>query len=278
MTKRNSVTADRPIESPGYELVMLTLSLFAIGALAARTIIRLRPETADILEYADLVVCGVFFVDFLWSLWRAPSRKRYLATWGWLDLLSSVPAVDVLRWGRFGRVLRILRVVRGLKASKLLALMILRRRAENVFLAASLVAAMLIVFASIAILHFESDPESNIRSAEDALWWAFATITTVGYGDRFPVTPEGRMVAAILMCGGVGLFGTFSGFLASWFLSTDNSGDAGLDSVRHELVALRDEVAKLRNIEATPPTPASVGDPSRLPTTLGERTVSTGAH
>lgn len=61
----------------------------------------------------------------------------------------------------------------------------------------------------------ETAPESNIKTAEDAIWWAFVTITTVGYGDRFPVTTEGRIIAALLMTAGVGLFGTFTGFIAS---------------------------------------------------------------
>jgi len=79
-------------------------------------------------------------------------------------------------------------------------------------LAGSLVALMLVTFCSIAILHFEdaASTETNIRSAEDAVWWAFATITTVGYGDKFPTTTEGRMVAVVLMSAGVALFGTFS--------------------------------------------------------------------
>ena len=62
-------------------------------------------------------------------------------------------------------------------------------------------------------------PEANIKGPEDAVWWAFVTMTTVGYGDRFPVTTEGRLAGALLMVAGVGLFGTFSGFIASWFLA-----------------------------------------------------------
>lgn len=121
----------------------------------------------------------------------------------------------VLESGRSGRVLR---VMRGLRATKLLAGLVVRRRAENTFLAASLVALLLVIFCSVAVLHFETNVDSNIRSPDDALWWAFATIATVGYGDRYPVTGEGRIVATILMAAGVGLFGTFSGFLAAWFL------------------------------------------------------------
>ena len=78
---------------------------------------------------------------------------------------------------------------------------------------------MMIVFSAIAILQVETDPTSNIKSAEDAIWWAITTITTVGYGDRYPVTTLGRIVSTILMITGIGLFGTFSGLVSSWLSS-----------------------------------------------------------
>jgi voltage-gated potassium channel len=78
----------------------------------------------------------------------------------------------------------------------------------------------LVVFSSIAMLTLERDiPGATITTAEDALWWAIATITTVGHGDCYPITGEGRAVASIMMTAGVGLFGTLSGVAASWFMS-----------------------------------------------------------
>ena len=59
---------------------------------------------------------------------------------------------------------------------------------------------------------------SNIKTAEDALWWSFVTVTTVGYGDLYPVTTAGRIIAAALMTVGVALFGTFTAYVASWFV------------------------------------------------------------
>ena len=231
--------------SVGYQLFMLILCLYALAALAFQTAVRLEPATRAILDYADYAVCGLFFLDFLISLWRAPNRWRYFITWGWLDLLSSVPTVDVVRWGRAARVVRVFRVLRGLRATKIAAGLVLQRRAENTILAASLVALLLIVFCSVAVLHFEVDPESNIKTAEDAIWWAFATITTVGYGDRYPVTSEGRFVAAILMTAGVGLFGTFSGFLAAWFIGSETAEEPNVGA---EISSLRAEIAALRKM------------------------------
>jgi voltage-gated potassium channel len=74
---------------------------------------------------------------------------------------------------------------------------------------------------SIAVLNFESAAdEGNIRTAADALWWAITTVTTVGYGDLYPVTIEGRLVAVVLMVTGVGTFATLAGALATWFMES----------------------------------------------------------
>ncbi len=226
--------------SPGYQIFMLVLCIYSLGILAFQASGPSDPSTRTILEYADVLVCVIFFGDFVFSLIRAENRWRYLRTWGWVDLLSSIPAVDVLRWGRAARILRVFRVLRGLRAAHLLVGLIMKRRAENAILAVTLIAVVLLTFCSIAILYFESGPDANIRTAEDALWWAFATITTVGYGDRFPTTTEGRMVAVLLMSAGVGLFGAFSGFLASWFVGEDDT------SKKNEIAALKEELVRLR--------------------------------
>jgi voltage-gated potassium channel len=220
---------------------MLVLCLFALAALGVETLTTVRPETRQVLEYADTAICLIFFADFCIQLARAPSRWGYLIRWGWIDLLSSIPMIDVLRVGRAARVLRILRVLRGLRSTKLLATFVLKRRAQDAFLAASLVTILLVVFSSIAILQFERVQGANILSAGDAVWWSVVTLTTVGYGDRYPVTGEGRILATLLMTAGVGLFGTFSGFVASWFLrSGEDQQETELQSVRAELVALRE--------------------------------------
>ncbi len=238
--------------SAGYHLFMLVLCLYALSALAVQTMIHFEPESQRIFDYADYVVCGLFLLDFLISIHQAENRWQYLFSWGWLDLLSSIPSLDIARWGRIARVVRIFRVLRGLRATRILTTLVVRRRVENTFLAASLVAILLVIFCSISVLHFETEPESNIKTAEDAIWWAFATITTVGYGDRYPITTEGRIIAGILMCAGVGLFGMFAGFLAAWFVgepaSKPDNGEYrdGIALLHEELKGLHKELNALR--------------------------------
>lgn len=226
--------------SHSYQLFMLGLCIYAIAALAVHALVPLDPSTVEILDTADVAVCALFLVDFCVSFAKAPDRWCYMYTWGWVDLLSSVPAVSALRWGRAARIARILRVLRGVRATKLLAGALLERRAQSVVLAALMISILLVVFASVAVLQFETGPDANIKDGYDAIWWAFVTITTVGYGDRYPVTAEGRIVAVMLMTAGVGLFGTFSGFVASWFL-TPKAGEE-----RSEIAELQGEIRQLR--------------------------------
>jgi voltage-gated potassium channel len=90
---------------------------------------------------------------------------------------------------------------------------------------------------------------SNIRTGGDAFWWAFVTITTVGYGDRFPVTPEGRIVGGMTMILGIGVFAVFTGYLAGAFLG-GRPGEPGRapdqTDTALQLAALRHEVGALR--------------------------------
>jgi len=204
----------------------------------------------------------MFLVDFLFTLVKAKNRTRYFITWGWLDLLSSIPAVNVLRWGRGARILRIFRVLRGIKATKILSEFILYRRAHSAFLAALLVSLLLIVFSASSVLQFESGPEANIRTPEDAVWWAVVTLTTVGYGDKYPLSTEGRLIAVLLMTAGVGLFGTFSGFVAAWFLEAPGRTSAELEELKYlraEIRELREMLEPTRAAEVPPDPEAPAG-------------------
>jgi voltage-gated potassium channel len=96
---------------------------------------------------------------------------------------------------------------------------VFQNRIKGTFTAAILITLLIVIFSSISILIVEKSPDSNITTAEDAIWWALVTVTTVGYGDKYPVTTEGRLIAVILMFTGVGLFGVFTGYISSLFVN-----------------------------------------------------------
>lgn len=238
------MTAPKPQSGP-YLLFTLALSLFALGMLAVDALFRLDPRTHDIIDWLDNGVCLLFFLDFLFTFWRADDKAGYFLRWGWLDLLSSIPMVNELRWGRLARVVRIFRILRGLRSAKLLAEWFTDRRRESALLSAAMAALMVLVFSAIAILQLETAPESNIRSAGDALWWSVTTLTTVGYGDLYPVTAAGRLLAAAVMVAGVGLFGALSGLVASLLLRpTESRQEADLTALQGEIQALRRQLAE----------------------------------
>ena len=234
-------------EAGPYQVFILLLCIGALMLLGVDVALKLDPGTHQILLYADTVLCAIFFFDFLHSLYKAPDRRSYMLRWGWVDLLSSIPSVGPLRAGRAARIVRVLRVLRGVRSARAIAQFVLARRAQSAALAVIFLALLLLVVSSIAILQFETAATSNITTADDAMWWAVTTMATVGYGDRYPVTAEGRLVAVTLMAGGVGIFGTFSGLVASWFLSPgEDNGEAERSEIRRLLVDLHAKVGASR--------------------------------
>ena len=200
-----------------FNILILVLSLYVLLSLLISTVFQLSGELTILLNYIDNVICIVFLIDFSIRFKNSENKLEFMK-WGWIDLVASIPSVDFLRAGRLLRLIRLLRVFRALKSTKLIYEHINRNKRQSALTSVALISFLMVVFSSIAILQFEKDINSNIKTAEDAIWWSYVTITTVGYGDKFPITTEGRIIGAILMTTGVGIFGTFTALVSSWFI------------------------------------------------------------
>jgi voltage-gated potassium channel len=229
------------------EIVTLILSVYVLIALLIQSLVPLPPDAVAALDWIDLLVCIVFLTDFFVRFAQAQSKLAFLK-WGWIDFVSSIPAVNVFRVGRVVRIIRVLRVLRAFRSAKNLLRYLLRYRKITSLAAVTTISLVVVIFAAIAVLQFETLPDSNIKTAGDAFWWAFVTVTTVGYGDKFPLSTEGRIVACILMAVGVGLFGTFTGFIASLFVEPELTQD----ETAHERVLreIRSLDAKISSLES----------------------------
>jgi voltage-gated potassium channel len=201
-----------------FQIVILVLSIVILGALGADAAFKLPKEISAILQLLDTLICVLLLFDFGIRFYQAESKLAFLK-WGWIDLLASIPNVPFLRVGRLVRILRIIRLLRAIRATHKITSLVLKNKLQTGVTSIVLTAFLLVMFCSIGILICEQqNPDANIKTAGDAIWWSVTTITTVGYGDKYPITTEGRIVAMILMVSGIGLFGILSGLAASFFL------------------------------------------------------------
>lgn len=195
---------------------LLVLAIVWLPVLIIPLVAHPSAAVADGLNAIDYMVWAVFVVEYLVKLYLAPSRRRFVRT-HLLDLVVIViPFLRPLRVVRVLRLLRLVRVATVLTRSLGRARSILTHKGLHFVL----LAVILIVFAGAAAeLAFEAhQPGSNIHDFGDAIWWAVVTVTTVGYGDRYPVGAAGRGVAVVLMLVGIGLVGAVTATVASYFV------------------------------------------------------------
>lgn len=234
--------ANLPVEEKigVFQIFLIALSVYVLVILAIEAVVPLSASTHFILAHVDNAICAIFLYDFLQRFLRAPRKLRFLR-WGWIDLVSSIPLIPDLRAGRAVRLIRIFRLLRGFRSVETIGKILYRHRTKGALATATFICVLSIVFASIEILQVETDPGSNIHTPGDALWWSIATIFTVGYGDKYPVTAEGRMIGALLMVSGVGLLSVITGSFAAWFLGDRRAQD----QLHKQLAAMTVELQNL---------------------------------
>ena len=202
--------------SAAVDLPLTVLAVLWLPVLVIPLAVRVSPGLAATLDSADYLVWAVFTVEYLVKLYLSVSRGRFVRT-HLVDLV--VIAVPLLRPLRVLRILRLLRLARaGLILTTAL------RRARGLLTHHGLHFVLLSVLTLVGVgaaveLAFEQHgPDATIHNFGDALWWAIVTVTTVGYGDKYPVSAGGRGVAVVLMITGIGLVGVLSASVASYFV------------------------------------------------------------
>ncbi len=250
-----SAAENREVNS--YELFIAALSIISIVNIVLSLFL---PDSAvrEVVVIVDTGLCFVFFADFLGRLRRAGSKSDYFFhRLGWLDLLGSLP-LPGLRLARVFRVARVVRLVRAV-GMKTIIDKVLHDRAGSALYTVLVLCALVIQYAAIfELLANRGAPHANITTASDAVWYVIVTITTVGYGDTYPVTNAGRIVGVITMFVGVGLFGVLTGFLANTFLAPAKNSTGG-ESTQESA-----DEPSAQSSQESPALPTSVGLVARL--------------
>jgi voltage-gated potassium channel len=201
-----------------FDLLIIVLSVYVLLALLISSIFYIPKEIYKLLEITDNGICLFFLIDFIRNFYNAENKYEYMK-WGWIDLISSVPMLPSFRVGRLFRLIRLIRILRAFRSTKILIRYIFKSKIKGTMISVFIITLLIILASSVSILIVEKGPSCNIRTAGDAIWWTMETITTVGYGDKYPVTPEGRLIGVMLMVSGVGLFGTYTAYIASLFVN-----------------------------------------------------------
>ncbi|WP_107851221.1 ion transporter [Oceanimonas marisflavi] len=247
----------RFVPPSAFELLMMVLSIVSLAAVVLHQFGPFNAAEKELLLYLDTGICVILLSHFFYGLARAPSKKRFLRV-HWIDFIASIPAIDVLRYGRIFQVLRVLRMLR---VANQVIRHLLKHSGSTMMASMLLILVVVISGSAIAILMTEAGhPDSNIETAEDAIWWALVTISTVGYGDHYPVTTAGRIISSVVIFAGVTLFAGVSGLVASAVLSpkTEEQQEAveneeqevnqQLGALRAEIASLREEIHTLREV------------------------------
>lgn len=211
-----------------YQMVLLVLSVYVLGALAAEAFVIEDPEVRSVLQYVDFAICVIFLFDFFLNLSMAPSKRAYLK-WGWIDFVSSIPVIDPLRWGRVSRVLRIVRYFRAMKSLRVLVASIRTSKLETLSWSVFLIVFTSFTLSAALILEYERDYDSSINTAEQALWWAFLNIMNAKTSIDQAMSGEGVVITTILNKVGVLLFAYFNSMIIAWLVTQRTSTNRAND-------------------------------------------------
>jgi voltage-gated potassium channel Kch len=253
------------LKNTTYELFIVALSMLSIVNIFIYYLAS-DPDVEGVVAHMDGVLSIIFLTDFIYRLSTADSKSHYfLRQYGWADLLASLPfpQAKLLRIIRLTRAIRMMRIY----GTRRLVREFIGNRGGSALLSLLFFMVLVLEFGGMGILAAENTtPDANIRTASDALWYIYVTITTVGYGDHYPITEIGRFVGIIVLTTGIGLFGTLTGFLANAFLSPAQPEEAAeashnappqearpdtlpakLDEIQELLVAQQQAQAVLQN-------------------------------
>jgi voltage-gated potassium channel len=224
-----------------WDWFVLIVAVVALLLVLLETFLHIPANLLPLLRDIDRLSCLIFLADIV-VRWRREKWAASFWRWGWIDLLASIPFDPAFR---SLQAIRIYRFIRFIRVMKKLNTLTSGTSLNEKLLALPGIAVVMVFFSTMLMVAVErSAPNATIKTGGDALWWALTTVTTVGYGDTYPVTTEGRIIASVMMLIGIALFGSMSAIVTSKLILPKETRDH--EELRHEIRSLHAEIRELR--------------------------------
>lgn len=231
-----TIARDGDVLSRRFDILLLSLIMLNLLAVVLESIESLQATYSGYFQAFEVFSVGIFTIEFLMRLWASVEDARYkspvkgriqfiVSPLGLIDLLAILPFyltfiyadLRVLRVLRVFRLLRVAKVARYSRTLRIFANVLLRSRVE--LLLTILVMGVLLLISSCLMYFVEHDAQpSTFSSIPATMWWSIATLTTVGYGDIYPITGLGKILGSVIAIFGIGMFALPTGVLGAAFL------------------------------------------------------------
>ncbi|MEL6561189.1 MAG: ion transporter [Bacteroidota bacterium] len=219
-----------------FEYFLLFLSVYVVIELYVSSLLDYSAQTKRALETVDFVICIIFLSDFFYGFSTAKNKWHYLKL-NWIDFISSIPTIGVLRAGRVFKIFRILRVVRS---AKYIFAFFNKKNSFSTLRNIFIFNAVIIFLFTLSFYELEHKANPNISTLGDSLWWTTITTITVGFlQDLPPVTVEGKFLSVVLILLGMIMFSTMIGTITDYFIEDED--------IQDKLEKMSDRVDELEN-------------------------------
>ena len=226
-----------------WEKLLFLLSVYVVAELYISSLLVYSEQTRQTLLIIDTIICGLFLADFFTGLFRSEHKARFIKS-NWIDLVSSIPMIGILRLGRIIKIIRVLRIVRS---GKFIFSLFNRNNSLKSLRNLSLIILCLVLLFSVSIHQLEKEVNPALDTVKETLWWTLnTTISFNYYHDIVPESFEGKFLSLILILMGMVLFGTFISFVTDYFVTEEDVHDdvkelnAKIDNLNHKIDALLD--------------------------------------
>jgi voltage-gated potassium channel len=205
-----------------WENVLFFLSIYVVIELYVSSIYAFSAQTKFILSVVDTMICVLFLIDFYAGLYKSEQKSRFLKT-HWIDFISSIPMIGILRVGRIVKIIRVLRVVRS---GKVIFLVFHKNNPLKSFRNLGIIIIVLIILFSVSIHQLEKEVNPFFDTLSESFWWTInTTITFSFFKDISPETFEGKVISVFLSLMGMVLFGTFISVITDYFVEEEEVQD-----------------------------------------------------